>query len=467
MTARQGGNVGIGTTSPATKLNIVSTGSDSDALVVQDNARKIKIGRDSIQVTDLSDNNTQLYLNGAGGNVSIPASGLIIGGTSPKAQLHVLSGSAASYTPDSEGDTVVIESSTAGGISLIGTGGGGAQKQKLVFGTTGDTTGAVVIYDPNNSLMSVGTTATSNFLRFTSGNGVEVMRLAANGNVGIGTTAPSVGLQLGNSVSGQTKTAIFNSEGGTEVGLTIKSRTNRAKLVVSDNDTTAYVIAEGGIASFGMADTAAATNISVLSSGNVGIGITSPSANLDVVGSSKFRGTVNHSWFNYSTSEDTYIRGGKSTSKVHINDSHSADVLMAAGGGNVGIGNTSPSYKLDVSGGIKAGGKVTYEQSAGSLTTTGYAVAGLTSNTNGSSAGFTFTCFGHGGYQKIVYSCHNVSNTWNTQKVIDEGTNDFDVTASANGSTITFTFKSRSGTKSYTPRVSVEAIGQSINDTYA
>ena len=54
-----------------------------------------------------------------------------------------------------------------------------------------------------------------------------------------------------------------------------------------------------------------------------------------------------------------------------------------------------------------------------------------------------------------------------TQKVIDEGTNDFDVTASANGSTITFTFKSRSGTKSYTPRVLVEAIGQSINDTYA
>jgi hypothetical protein len=143
--------------------------------------------------------------------------------------------------------------------------------------------------------------------------------------------------------------------------------------------------------------------------------------------------------------------------------------LRIKGGGNVGIG-ADAAYKLDVNGGIRAGGKITYHKSAGSLTTTGYAVAGLTSFPagNGSSAGFTFTCFGHtGDYQRIVYSCYNTTGTWNTQKVIDEGTNDFDVVASANGSTITFTFKSRSGTKSYTPRVSVEAFGSSINTTYA
>ena len=95
-------------------------------------------------------------------------------------------------------------------------------------------------------------------------------------------------------------------------------------------------------------------------------------------------------------------------------------------------------------------------------------MAGLTTSSNGQSAGFTFTCFGNtGGYQKIVYSCYNGSGTWVTKKVINEGTNQLDVVASANGATITFTFKSISGTMSYTPRVTVEAVGTAINSTYA
>jgi hypothetical protein len=113
-------------------------------------------------------------------------------------------------------------------------------------------------------------------------------------------------------------------------------------------------------------------------------------------------------------------------------------------------------------------GKNTYTKSFGSLDTTGEDVAGLASGSNGNSASFTFTCHGHtGGYQKIVYSCYNTSGTtWNVKKVIDEGTNDFDVTVSASGATRIFTFVSRSGTKSYSPMVHVEHVGHGFDSTH-
>ena len=109
-----------------------------------------------------------------------------------------------------------------------------------------------------------------------------------------------------------------------------------------------------------------------------------------------------------------------------------------------------------------------YDMSAGSLDTTGYACAGLSAGNNGSSATFVFECGGGAGstYQKIVYNCWNVSGTWNTSKDVDEGANDFDVTVSSNASTITFTFKTRSGSQNYTPRVHVQAMGSYIVTTY-
>jgi hypothetical protein len=196
----------------------------------------------------------------------------------------------------------------------------------------------------------------------------EQMRIDLNGNVGIGATAPSVGLQLGNSTSGQTKTAIFNSEGGVEAGLTIKSRTNRAKLAVSDNDTTAYVVAEGTIASFGRADTAASTNISVLANGDVGIGTTSPSRLLTLENNSSTVTNNSQLRINNAGAGDAYIylfAGSDWSLGIDNSDSDKfklcttndvsdgTEVVTVDRNGNVGIGTTSPQAKLQVSGGIQ------------------------------------------------------------------------------------------------------------------
>jgi hypothetical protein len=159
----------------------------------------------------------------------------------------------------------------------------------------------------------------------------------------------------------------------------------------------------------------------------------------------------------------------QSSRDLQISDSDGTGTVMTINtSGNVGIGTTNPTYKLTVSGGIEAGGLVTYSKVAGSLNTTGYAVAGLTAGFNGASAGFEFKCYGGTGkYQRISYSCYCDSTTWRPRKMIDEGSNTYDVVASADGTTITFTFKTRSGSQGYSPRIVVQATGHSINSTYA
>ncbi len=84
--------------------------------------------------------------------------------------------------------------------------------------------------------------------------------------------------------------------------------------------------------------------------GNVGIGVNNPAASLQVArgtgvnGTAALVGTTHTSHFNYSTAENTYIRGGKDGANVLIND--------IAALGNVGIGTASPAAKLHVVGNI-------------------------------------------------------------------------------------------------------------------
>ena len=118
---------------------------------------------------------------------------------------------------------------------------------------------------------------------------------------------------------------------------------------------------------------------------NVGIDIPSPNAKLSVArgtgvdGTAAFWGTDNVSHFNYNIQENTYIRGGKVDqvivprgSDVFINDlpgwnintnspQPGGNVLLANGGGNVGIGVDVPTYKLEVAGETKITGTSTFD----------------------------------------------------------------------------------------------------------
>ena len=292
-----------------------------------------------------------------------------------------------------------------------------------------------------NDFVSIGTQVANN-----------LMRIQGNGNVGIGTANPQHGLDVYNN-SDNKYVARFTQDHATGYGILIDVDST------SNNDPALWI------------KNAATTSMWVGSGGNVGIGTTNPSDLLTVNGNSRVvgvlkvsDGTANAPSIAHRADENTGIFF-PANDVIGLTTS-SAERMRIDSAGNVGIGTTAPTAKLDVNGAARAGGKLTYSISAGSLDTTGYAVAGLTIGWNGNSAGFAFTCFGGAGYQKVIYSCKNVSGSWVVSKDIDEGVNALDVVASVNATTITFTFKARTSNQNYTPRVTVEAFGHSINTTY-
>jgi Chaperone of endosialidase len=166
-------------------------------------------------------------------------------------------------------------------------------------------------------------------------------------NIGIGTTTPNASAML--DVQSTSKGLLMPRMTLAQRNL-IASPATGLLVYQTDNTPGFYFyngsgwvqISTGGATSYWSAN---GTHIFNNNAGNVGIGISSPLATLDVArgtafnGTALLRGTTHSSSFNYGAAEDTYIRGGKSGSFVIIND----ETL-----GNVGIGNKTPTGTLDV-----------------------------------------------------------------------------------------------------------------------
>tara|TARA_B110000459_G_scaffold202119_1_gene254416 strand:+ start:4491 stop:6815 length:2325 start_codon:yes stop_codon:yes gene_type:complete len=163
-----------------------------------------------------------------------------------------------------------------------------------------------------------------------------IMTLKGNGNVGIGTepgakltvSGPASSVNLGGGSTGSAALYVNSTSG--HVGEMIQVLKNGAIKMYMAND------------------------------GKLGLGTSSPTRELDVNGSVRFSvNTDNH---------DTYIftTGAVDDGKMYIQDANSVNkvVLNTNGdsyfdGGNFGIGITSPTEKLHVSGNILASGDIT------------------------------------------------------------------------------------------------------------
>jgi hypothetical protein len=216
----------------------------------------------------------------------------------------------------------------------------------------------------------------------------ERMRINSSGNVGIGVTDPSYGKLIVNAGGSPDATyGIANFNGGTSADSFVsvsRGASNQGGIKImrgSVTDFSVYVnAAESAIISYNGGDTgdglffqsgSAATNVMAIdSAGNVGIGIATPADELHV----NATGANVNLRLTRDTNTGARISGsdGASTPVIKfdtIASGTATERMRIDSSGNVGIGVSSPTEKLHISGNALVGGEV---ESVASGTTTGF-----------------------------------------------------------------------------------------------
>jgi hypothetical protein len=352
MRITDAGNVGIGTTSPTSKLHVVGetkvTGlAAAYTFFDQANATYYSVWYRNNNITYLYDSylNSNPFVINSSGNVGI-------GTTSPGARLTVQTSTASSA------DSFRITD----GTGVINIGHWDTITNRFEF--SGKPT-YFVQYGTGNYI-SFGTL------------GSENMRIVAGGNVGIGTSSPAYKLDvngIGNFSNGF-------SNPSSETGYRLKFYDNGGIY----NDAGIGLDGSGGggeimwfnaLGGFYWGLGTSGTKMKLDSSGNLGIGTTSPSQLLHVAGNIRVTGAFYDSNNQAGTSGQILKSTGSGTDWVSLSEITGVDgsgtanyvtkwsdadtitnSLIYDNGTNVGIGTTSPGYNFDVNGQVRVQDKL-------------------------------------------------------------------------------------------------------------
>jgi hypothetical protein len=352
MTIASSGNVGIGTTNPSP-----GTGSGL-ALHLQQNSNtpELRLERTGTFVGDYSlsvggDNSNRLRFvnNDSGATEMVLLNGNVgIGTTSPSETLEV------------NGDGRFYKQ--AGGTTSLTLTASGSNSTELTFGSFGaaDNVGKI-IGDSASLAMAFNVNAS------------ERMRIDASGNVGINATVPSAF----NQVTGQGRLVVGG--GAADEGMTIySSASNSGSIAFADGASgtaqwrgvVQYVHSDDSMRFF----TTNTLRMTINSSGNVGIGTTSPDSILHLSGSSASKIIIEDSasprgnYIGINSSDNLVIAADEDNLGTSSNIQFRVDAterMRIDSSGNVGIGTASSSPTALLSVGWSTSGTLASFKSTG------------------------------------------------------------------------------------------------------
>ena len=336
LTLYRDGNIGIGTTSPISKLHVADTG--ESVITIQDldgTNQFLNIGHNGGSSYFLSRDNisngnfswytydgttlsTRMYI-APGGNVGI-------GTTTPTYKLSVL-------TTGTLGFSLTTYNSTVGNpqIDLYDA---TRSQETVISSTDGTTTGTYLASYSNHPLLFGTYAATTPTAR---------MAILPNGNVGIGTSSPGYKLQVNG-----------DGNGLYVLGANTAPYTQTiASFVYGGNGNSINIENQGGKASIQARAGGSTMDLLLNPAGsNVVIGTTTP---FTIGGTAKVSIYADApSTYGLSSTDAVYLRRygvGEYQFQTTASGGNNGNLSLQSYGGSVGIGTTSPAQKLDVAGG--------------------------------------------------------------------------------------------------------------------
>ena len=340
-----GTNVGIGTTSPADKFHVIGNVRINGGDILNWSGQAFIQTLGNYDMFFRPNSTLQMILTG-NGNLGIGS-----GFTNPLAKLHVTSATSGATLVRTDGTSgtlfSVIDDLSDSLMSVNNSAGLPVFEvfadDRIVGGQYGKNDFVVV-----NNKLGIGTNNPTAKLQVTSSASTP-SAVFLGGNVGIGTTNPAGKLDV--------RGAIWANYGVNGLGyIQTNGSDSDLQITIATNLTT--LMNTGGSAglAFGSGNS---ERMRINSTGNVGIGTTSPAYKLDVNGVTRFQDVIrlkNAGWnltddgqvrFYFDVNGRTYFGSGNGYEWRSQADSA---LMVLTNAGNVGIGSSSPAAKLDIVG---------------------------------------------------------------------------------------------------------------------